>query len=124
MKKSTISLITSALFLSIGVHAAPVAHNDNVITPQVERDEGRPVKTAFLAPIAAVIIGGMVVAGVAVVIGETTAIIIVTKEKKRKQAARKKQKKIKKAAKKALRKRAEAEYAHRHMPHKWRMLQP
>jgi hypothetical protein len=110
MKKSTISLITSALFLSIAVHAAPVAHNNNA-TAQVKSSD---VKVSFVV----IVIG----AGVAVMAGGFAVAILEDKDRKKVVAKKRKKKAVKKAAKAALRKRAEAEYAHRHMPHKWKML--
>jgi hypothetical protein len=109
MKKVIINLITSVLFLSISVHAAPVAHNNNAVA----QDAGveHRVKTA----------GYYLALGVVVAFVGTGAVAGHFSEKKYKEklVARRKKK-----AKAALRKRAEAEYAHRHMPHKWRMLQP
>jgi hypothetical protein len=114
MKKITINFIIVALFLSIGVQAAPMAHNNKVIT-QVERDEAHPVKTAFIISGTALIVSGILIAmgsgGVA------TGLSLRSNKIEKKHLARRKKK-----AKAALRKRAEAEYAHRHMPHKWKML--
>jgi hypothetical protein len=109
MKKITINFITVALFLSISVHAAPVAHNNNAVA-QDAGVEHRVDPFGF-----AIVLGGVVAFIGAGVIGG----VIQQKQSKKKLVASRKKK-----AKAALRKRAEAEYAHRHMPHKWRMLQP
>jgi hypothetical protein len=107
MKKSTISLITSALFLSIGVHAAPVAHNNAAV--QIERD----VTTAALGLI-------IIVGSVTAAVGYTATITVINRLDRKKFIAKRKKKAAKKAAKAALRKRAEAEYNYRHASHKRR----
>jgi hypothetical protein len=63
--------------------------------------------------------GGPVIVGVVIIAGAVVATVLITKKvKKDNRQRRAKLKKLKKYKK--LRARAEIEYAHRHMPSKWR----
>jgi hypothetical protein len=104
MKKLHTILMTLILLLSIGVHAAPVAHN-NAAT-QV-KSSGAKASVVF-----------MIAAGVGMAASGFGVAILEHKDRK-KIVAKKHKKEAKKAARILLRKRAEAEYAHRHASHKY-----
>jgi hypothetical protein len=101
MKKLNTILMILALLLSIGVRSAPV--------------ESSGAKVSVIISGTALIVSGILVGlGVG---GVTTGLSLRSKKMEKKRRA--KIKKIKKKARAALRKRAEAEYDHRHAPHRW-----
>jgi hypothetical protein len=110
MKKLNTILMTLILLLSITVRAAPVVNNNNAVAQGDKVEEEHRVKV-FLVP------GGLML--IALVPVGTAAVLssIVGKPYRERKAERAKRRK---EAKKALRKRAEAEYAYRHASHKQR----
>jgi heme exporter protein D len=137
MKKLSTHLMILLLCLATGIHAAPVTHDSQSVLLIQGGEKSHRVQTsiilgitgtasreAYLAARAAKLAkGGAIKATVVVVVAAVVATVLITKKVKKdirdRRARRKKFKKKYKKYKK-LRARAEVEYAHRHMPSKWR----